>query len=115
MLLMKKRFFDAIRAGRKTTTVRFWRHARMSAGQVHSIPGLGRIRVEGVEPIGLDGLTEELARSDGFERLSDMTAALEELYGDLRCADGRRLFVVRFSLVADKDAGHRTQGIGRRA
>jgi hypothetical protein len=99
MLLMKKRFFDAIRSGRKTTTVRLWRHARLAAGQVHTIPGLGKVRIERVEPVEPEDLTEDLARSDGFERLCDMTAALKEMYGDLSCADGRRLFVVRFAFI----------------
>jgi hypothetical protein len=100
MLLMKKRFFDAIRSGRKTVTVRFWRHARLGGGQVHTIPGLGKVRIERVEPIGPEDLTEELAQSDGFECLCDMKRTLAELYGDRRnTPDGRRLFAVWFSFL----------------
>ena len=99
MLLMKKLFFEAIRSGRKTVTVRFWRYARLSGGQVHTIPGLGKVRIERVEPIEPRDLTEKLARSDGFDCLGDMKLALSEMYGTMDGSDGRRLFAVHFAYL----------------
>ncbi len=46
MLLFKKAFLPAIRAGRKTQTVRLWKHRRMRTGQQSYIPGAGHIEVE---------------------------------------------------------------------
>ena len=54
MLLFKKRFLEAIRAGQKTQTIRLWKHVRMRAGQRSYIPGAGYIRVTAVEEVRLE-------------------------------------------------------------
>ncbi len=66
MLLFKKKFLQAIRAGEKTQTIRLWKHRRMRAGQRSYIPGVGAIRVTLVEEVELDRLTDADARPDGF-------------------------------------------------
>ena len=66
MLLFKKRFLDAIRSGRKTQTIRLWRHRKMRAGQRSYIPGAGYIRIDAVEEVQLADLTDDDARPDGF-------------------------------------------------
>ena len=40
MLLFKKKFLAAIRSGRKTQTIRLWKHQRMRSGQRSYIPGV---------------------------------------------------------------------------
>ncbi len=40
MLLMKKKYFEPIRRGAKTTTLRYWLRPRVKYGSVHKIPGL---------------------------------------------------------------------------
>lgn len=67
MLLFKKKFLAAIRAGEKTQTIRLWKHRRMRAGQRSYIPGIGPIRLTAVDEVDLDGLTDADARPDGFE------------------------------------------------
>lgn len=100
MLLMKKRFFDDIRAGSKTSTLRYWRWPHVRAGSAHTVPGLGRIRVRSVRPICLDELTDDDARADGFESLEAMHAALAKFYpADKR--RGRRLYKIDFAFPAE--------------
>jgi hypothetical protein len=104
MLLMKKCYFDAIRGGRKTTTLRFWRSARVKSGSVHVVPGLGRVRVLGVDAVDEAGLREEDARADGFTSLRSLWEALGRLYPpSLR--RGRRLYLVRFDFLGEAPAG----------
>jgi hypothetical protein len=103
MLLFKKTFYDAIAGGTKTTTLRYWRHRRVKPGSVHSVRGLGRIRVESVEQVSPADLTKEHARADGFATLADLLAALEQMYGGDPQAEGRRLYLVRFEYVGQTD------------
>ncbi|MCD6304232.1 MAG: ASCH domain-containing protein [Planctomycetes bacterium] len=98
MLLMKKRFFEEIRAGTKTTTLRYWKRRRVREGSVHTVPGLGKIRIESVRAIDPAELTDRDARSDGFKSVDAMLAALDELYPPDR-RDGRRLYRVSFRLL----------------
>jgi len=102
MLLMKKRFFEAIRGGEKTTTLRYWRHRRVREGGTHTVPGLGKVRIESAEPVDRADLTDDDARADGFEGVGAMWAALDEIYPpDAR--DGRTLYRIRFTFLPDRD------------
>ena len=76
MLLFKKKFLAAIRAGEKTQTIRLWKHRRMRAGQRSYIPGIGPIRLTAVEEVDLDGLTDADARPDGFESAVELRAEI---------------------------------------
>ncbi|MBI5722410.1 MAG: ASCH domain-containing protein [Planctomycetes bacterium] len=98
MLLMKKQFFEAIRCGRKTMTLRFWTHCRVKPGSTHRVPGLGAVRIESVEETALEDLTESDAIEDGFECRADLRRQIRLLYpaGE---RSGRKLFKVRFQLV----------------
>jgi len=97
---MKKTFFEAIRAGRKTTTLRFWRHRRVRPGSTHNIRGLGRIRIDAVEETQADGLTDADAVADGLAGLAALRETLETLYPPPQ-RDGRRLYLVRFTYLGD--------------
>ena len=98
MLLLKKCFFDAVRAGTKTTTLRFWRRPRVRAGSVHLVPGLGRVRITRAEATRIEDLDEADARADGFEGLRALRRALETLYPP-RSRRGRNLYLVRFEFL----------------
>ena len=103
MLLMKKVFFDAIRSGRKATTVRFWRRQMVRPGEVHTMPGLGKVRIDEVREVALSDLTDADAVADGFASAADLTAALKRMYptlGATGAADGRTLYAVRFTYPA---------------
>ena len=107
MLLMKKRFFPAIRRGEKTTTLRYWRWRRVGAGQVHTVPGLGKVRIDSAEAVRLAELTDSHAADDGFASLAELRAALGEMYAGADLDDGeadRKLYLVHFTLL---DGEHR--------
>ena len=101
MLLMKKQFFDAIRTGRKTTTLRYWRRALVAAGSVHNIRGLGRIRIDRVRPVALRELRAADAHADGFETLAALKRALKEMYPARNSSDGRRLYQIHFTFLLE--------------
>jgi len=98
MLLMQKKYFDAIRAGRKTTTLRFWRSCRVRPQSRHRVPGLGTIRIEDVRTVDWDELTDADARSDGFPCLEALKQALHELY-PAEARTGRNLYRIHFVLL----------------
>ncbi len=98
MLLLKRQFFPAVRSGAKTTTLRYWRRRQARPGSVHLVPGLGRVRIESVEPADVRTLTEDDARTDGFDDLKALRAALDHLYPRSR-REGRTLYRVRFTFL----------------
>jgi len=98
MLLFKKKYLDAIRAGEKTQTVRLWKHRRMRAGQRSYIPGAGYIQVDHVDEVQLEDLTDEDARRDGFASAALLRAEIAELY-EAQLAVGYRAYRVIFRTV----------------
>ena len=100
MLLFKKRFLDAIRAGQKTQTIRLWKFSRMRAGQRSYIPGAGYIRVTAVDEVRLEDLTDEDACRDGFETAQQLRAEIAALYPQ-QLAEGYRAFRILFHLIPE--------------
>ncbi len=102
MLLFKKRFLAAIRAGSKTQTVRLWQHCRMKAGQRSYIPGVGYIRVLAVDAVQLNELTEADAVADGFASAQLLRDEIEALYPQ-ELAAGHQAYRVRFRLFSAEE------------
>ncbi len=102
MLLMKRRYFEAVRTGRKTTTLRYWRQRRVRPGSVHWVPGLGRVRVDAVRPVAPESLTDADARADGFASAAELRAALAEMYPSVD-RDGRTLYQVHFRFLGEEN------------
>lgn len=100
MLLFKKKFLQAIRAGEKTQTIRLWKYRRMRAGQRSYIPGVGYIRVTVVEEVELARLTDADARPDGFETADLLRAELARLYPK-QLAEGYRAYRIVFELMPE--------------
>ena len=103
MLLMRKEFFEDIRAGTKTTTLRYWRWCHVRAGGVQTVPGLGKVRIEAARPIEPRELTDEDARTDGFDNVAALRRALDRLYPPTQRA-GRRLYQIRFTFLSNPSA-----------
>ncbi|MCE5267262.1 MAG: ASCH domain-containing protein [Planctomycetaceae bacterium] len=95
MLLFKKKFLPAIRAGEKTQTIRLWPYRRMRAGQRSYIPGVGYIRVTAVDQVDLDQLTDADAVPDGFPTADQLKAEIAELYAK-QLAAGYRSYRIAF-------------------
>jgi hypothetical protein len=100
MLFLRKQYFDAIREGKKTTTLRFWRHAMVRPDTIHTVRGLGRLRILAVERIWPDGLTDADALADGFGDLPALRKALTAHY-PAHARHGKQLYRVRFQFLAD--------------
>lgn len=98
-LFFKKAYQEAIRAGRKSTTIRRWNKPMMRAGQQAFSPGLGWLAIDAVEAVELDALDEADANSDGFTTVLQMRRQLKSLYPN-HVDDGKRWFRVRFQLHA---------------
>ncbi len=100
MLLFKKKFLQAIRAGEKTQTIRLWKHRRMRAGQRSYIPGVGNVRVTLVEEVELDRLSDADARPDGFASAELLRAEIARLYPQ-QLAAGYRAYRIVFELARE--------------
>lgn len=98
MLLFKKKFLPAIRAGDKTQTIRLWKWRMMRAGQRSYIPGAGYIQIDRVEQVKLEDLTDADAIPDGFPTADSLREELNVIYGE-RLAAGYQAFRVVFHLV----------------
>jgi hypothetical protein len=97
MLLFKRKFLPAIRQGEKTQTIRLWRWRMMRAGQRSYIPGAGYIRIDQVEQVRLEDLTDADAVPDGFATADALRAEINAIYGD-KIAAGYQAFRVVFHL-----------------
>ena len=88
MLLMRKEYFAAIRSGAKTTTLRYWKRPRVRPGSVHTVRGLGRLRIDEVAPVAAADLGDADAEADGFRTPRELRQALRALYPAGRRAGG---------------------------
>lgn len=98
MLLFKKCFYEAIRSGRKTTTLRYWKSPRVRPGSVHAVPHLGRLSIESVDPVDPESLSDADARDDGFDSAQALRDALSDMYPPEKRV-GRTLYRVRFAFI----------------
>lgn len=104
MLLMKKVFFEAIRSGEKTTTLRYWQRRMVRPGSLHTVPGLGKVHIDECGPVEFRDLTNADAKADGFKSLRALKTALADLYPP-EYRQGRKLYIVRFTLAKDGNLG----------
>lgn len=102
MLLFKKKFLDAIRAGTKTQTVRLWKRCMFRAGQASYIPGVGYIRILTVDRVALDELTDDDARPDGFETIAALRREIDLLYPQ-PWPEGLAAYRVRFRAMDEAE------------
>jgi hypothetical protein len=102
MLLFKKKFLPAIRAGQKTQTIRLWKYRKMRSGQRSYIPGAGYIRLTKVEEVQLDALTDDDARPDGFETADQLREEIVRLY-PRQLAEGYRAYRIVFTLLPPEE------------
>ena len=99
-LFFKKPLQEAIRDGRKRTTIRRWRAAApgVRVGQRVFSPGLGWLTIDAVEPVELELLADADARADGFDTAAGLRDVLLSLYPQ-HAGDGKRWFRVSFRVA----------------
>jgi len=102
MLLFKKKFLEAIRAGEKTQTIRLWKFRRMRQGQRSYIPGAGYIVIDSVDAVDLETLTHDDAVRDGFDSVESLQVEIEKLYPQAS-TDGHRPYRIRFTLLPPEE------------
>jgi hypothetical protein len=108
VLLFKKKFLPAIRAGEKTQTIRLWKWRQMRAGQRSYIPGAGYVRIDSVDEVRIEELTDADAVPDGFPTADALRHELTTIYGE-RLAAGYKAFRVVFHLSGEtKEAKNAT-------
>jgi hypothetical protein len=100
MLLFKRRFLDDIRSGTKTQTIRLWKHRMMRTGQRSYIPGVGPIRIDSVEEVEVDKLTDADAQPDGFATAAELQRELRAIYRE-KLDNGHRAYRVVFQRVSE--------------
>jgi len=112
-LFFKREFQEAIRAGRKRSTIRRWNKPPLRAGAEAFSPGLGWLAIEAVEAVELDRLGDEDARADGFDTAKAMRQVLLKLYPS-HATDGRQWYRVLFRLhkLAEGNGGARKHADG---
>lgn len=96
-LFFKKPYQDAIRAGRKRTTIRRWNRPMLAVGQKAFSPGLGWLLIDAVNEVELSELDDQDAAADGFQTASEMRRLLLELY-PAHATDEKQWFRVAFRL-----------------
>jgi hypothetical protein len=101
-LFFKRVYQEAIRAGRKHTTIRRWGRPMVSAGRRAFSPGLGWLMIDAVDTVALEELDDRDAKADGFETAADMRKLLAELY-PRHATDNKQWFRVKFSLDEPQD------------
>ncbi len=102
MLLFKKKFLDAIRCGEKRQTIRLWKYCRMRAGQRSYIPGVGYIRIDAIDQVSVDSLTNDDARRDGFTSAAHLRTELDRLYAD-QLTDGYQVYRIAFAVLPPEE------------
>ena len=107
MLLFKKRFLEAIRRGEKTQTIRLWKFRRMKTGQRSYIPGIGYIRIDAVDQVELDRLTQQDAVLDGFPSVDELLAEIDRLY-PAQQRDGHQAYRILLSLLTPEVQGKKS-------
>jgi hypothetical protein len=112
-LFFKKPLQVAIREGRKRTTIRRWKDARLRHGDRSYAPGVGWLAIDAVEAVDLDRLAEADARADGFDTLHTLRQALLALSPD-HATDGLRWFRVSFTLDAAATVSRRSKRLRQR-
>lgn len=79
---------DRIRSGEITCSIRLWQRPHVRVGGRYALPP-GEIVVTGLDEIGLEDVTPELARRSGFDGVVDLLKTA-------RHGAGRRIFLVTF-------------------
>jgi hypothetical protein len=87
-MLFTKRLREGIRRGRIRCTVRVWMRPHVKVGGRYRMDD-GYVVVDSITPIGLGGITDDLARESGFQ-------SAEELLRIARHGRGQNVYLIRF-------------------
>jgi hypothetical protein len=90
-VVFAKQLREGIRRGRIRCSIRIWQRPHVKAGGRYAMDD-GHIVVESIEPIGLEDVTNDLARESGFENVDALLAMAKH-------GRGENVYLVRFHYV----------------
>ena len=94
-MVFSKRLRDGVRRGEITCSVRIWTRPHVRVGARYCMEE-GEIEVDSIEPIGLFGITPELARRSGFLGVVDLLKVAKRGKGD-------NVYLVEFHFIEFHD------------
>ncbi len=110
-MVFTKRLREGIRRGRIRCTVRIWKRLHVKIGGRYTMDE-GHVVVDAIDEIGMEEITDALARESGFSDRADLLAMAVHGGGD-------NVYVVRFHYLApgawDRPAGDGPEGDQRQA
>lgn len=87
-MVFTKRLREGIRRGRIRCTIRIWQRLHVKVGGHYAMDD-GHIVVDSIREIGLDDVTDDLARESGFEDAEDLLKMAKHGSGD-------NVYLIRF-------------------
>src|SRR5215471_10431283 len=90
-MVFAKRLREGVRRGEITCSVRIWTRPHVKIGGRYPMEE-GQIEVDSIEPIGLPGITPQLARESGFLGVVDLLKVANH-------GGGSKVYLIRFHYV----------------
>ena len=87
-MLFAKRLREGVRNGEITCSVRIWTRPHVKKGGRYPM-GDGHVVVDSIVPIGLEDITDDLARESGF-------SSVDELLKTAKHGSGDNVYLIRF-------------------
>lgn len=87
-MVFTKRLREGIRRGRIRSTIRIWKRLHVKVGNRYAMDD-GHVVVDSIREIGLDEVTDDLARESGF-------ADAEDLLKMAKHGSGDNVYLIRF-------------------
>jgi hypothetical protein len=91
-MVFTKRLREGIRRGRIRCTIRIWKRLHVKVGGRYAMDD-GHIVVDSIAAIGLEDITDDLARESGFGDAEDLLKTAKHGSGD-------NVYLIRFHYLA---------------
>ena len=100
-LRFSKGYRKLVREGKKTQTIRCWKHPLLREGELCRSADVGVLEVTAVDEVELSDLSEEDARREGFGSVEELLKAIRRIYGNGR--KGYSFYRIRFRVLPETD------------
>jgi len=91
-MVFTKRLREGIRRGRIRCTIRIWQRLQVKAGGRYAMDD-GHVVVDSIAEIGLDDISDDLARESGFRDAADLLKTAKH-------GSGNNVYLIRFHYLA---------------
>jgi hypothetical protein len=93
-IFFKQKFINQILEMKKVSTIRLWKRALVKEGEIVFINFKIPLKILSIKQITLDGITEEMAKQDGFESKEKLIEELLTIYSEK--IKSNKLFFIEF-------------------